>query len=200
MSARSASLQMTTSWVVWLTHQKDRIPSRGNWTSSRSQPLWTSWGSTMPSAGSCTRVRATPSINRGWGMEGLRAALPRRTWGYWWMKSLTWDKNAHSQPRRPAVSWLHQKKGGQQVEWGNSAPLLYSHETPPGALHLALEPSGQERHRSVGGVSREGPHKSSEGWNTSPVREGWENQGCSAWRREVSGRTYCVLSVLKGGL
>jgi len=21
--------------------------------------------------------------------EGLRAALPRRTWGYWWMKSLT---------------------------------------------------------------------------------------------------------------
>jgi len=37
---------------------------------------------------SCTRVRATPAINTGWGMKGLRAALPRRTWGYWWMKSL----------------------------------------------------------------------------------------------------------------
>jgi len=23
------------------------------------------------------------------GMKGLRAALPRRTWGYWWMKSWT---------------------------------------------------------------------------------------------------------------
>jgi len=29
------------------------------------------------------------SINTGWGMKGLRAALPRRTWGYWWMKSWT---------------------------------------------------------------------------------------------------------------
>ena len=28
-------------------------------------------------------------INTGWGMKGLRAALPRRTWGYWWMKSWT---------------------------------------------------------------------------------------------------------------
>jgi len=28
-----------------------------------------------------------PGINTGWRMERLRAALPRRTWGYWWMKS-----------------------------------------------------------------------------------------------------------------
>jgi len=27
--------------------------------------------------------------NTGWGMKGLRAALPRRTWGHWWMKSWT---------------------------------------------------------------------------------------------------------------
>jgi len=32
--------------------------------------------------------RATSNINTGWGMRGLRAALLRRTWGYWWMK--TW--------------------------------------------------------------------------------------------------------------
>ena len=30
-----------------------------------------------------------PSINTGWGMKGLRAALWRRNWGYWWMKSWT---------------------------------------------------------------------------------------------------------------
>jgi len=34
---------------------------------------------------SCTWVGATPAINTGWGMRGLRAALLRKTWGYWWM-------------------------------------------------------------------------------------------------------------------
>ena len=33
--------------------------------------------------------QATADINTGWGMKGLRVALKRRTWGYWWMKSWT---------------------------------------------------------------------------------------------------------------
>jgi len=45
---------------------------------------------------------------------------------------------------------LHQEKGGQQVEGGDSAPLLCSGETPLGALHPALEPSAQEKHGPVG--------------------------------------------------
>jgi len=45
--------------------------------------------SVRPSAESYTWVAATLSINTGWGMTGLRAALPRRTWGYWWLKSWT---------------------------------------------------------------------------------------------------------------
>jgi len=28
-------------------------------------------------------------LGTGGGMKGLRAALLRKTWGYWWMKSLT---------------------------------------------------------------------------------------------------------------
>ncbi|KAK4828350.1 hypothetical protein QYF61_026011 [Mycteria americana] len=39
------------------------------------------------SARSYTWVGATPSINTGWGIKGLRAALRRKTWGYWWVKS-----------------------------------------------------------------------------------------------------------------
>jgi len=45
---------------------------------------------------------------------------------------------------------LHKKQNGQQVEGGDSAPLLRSCETPPGVLSPALEPSAQVRHRHVG--------------------------------------------------
>jgi len=46
----------------------------------------------------------------------------------------------------------------QQVEGGDSAPLLRSGKTPPGALRPALEPSVQERHGPVGAGPEEG-HK-----------------------------------------
>jgi len=39
---------------------------------------------------------------------------------------------------------------GQQVNRGDSAPLLHSGETPPGVLRPALDPSAQERHGPVG--------------------------------------------------
>jgi len=39
---------------------------------------------------------------------------------------------------------------GQQVEGGDSAPLLCSGETSPGVLRPALEPSAQEGHGPVG--------------------------------------------------
>jgi len=44
------SLQMTPSWVLQLTHQKDRVLSGGSWASSRSGPMETSWDSTRPSS------------------------------------------------------------------------------------------------------------------------------------------------------
>jgi len=51
---------------------------------------------------------------------------------------------------------LHQEKCGQQVEGGDSAPLLRSVETSPGFLRLSLEPPAQEGHGPVGVGPEEG--------------------------------------------
>ena len=45
---------------------------------------------------------------------------------------------------------LHPQQRGQQVEGGDSAPLLCFCETPPAVLCPALESSAQERHGAVG--------------------------------------------------
>jgi len=68
--------------------------------------------------------------------------------------NMTWHLSPAGQP----YTWLHPKKRGQQVEGGDSAPLLRSDETPPGVLRPALEPSAQEGHGPVGAGPEEG-HK-----------------------------------------
>jgi len=45
---------------------------------------------------------------------------------------------------------LHSQQCDQQVEGGDSAPLLRSSETSPGVLCPAQEPSAQDRHGPVG--------------------------------------------------
>jgi len=56
---------------------------------------------------------------------------------------------AHSPEGQPYPG-LHPQQSGQQVEGGDSAPLLCSGETPLGVLCPALEPSAQDRHGAVG--------------------------------------------------
>jgi len=70
-STPSASLPATPSCVVLLTCLKDRMPCRETWTGSSYGPRRTSWGSTHPTARSCTWVMATPAISTSWGNEKL---------------------------------------------------------------------------------------------------------------------------------
>ncbi|KAK4831735.1 hypothetical protein QYF61_018865 [Mycteria americana] len=102
--------------------------------------------------------RSNPQYQYRRGMKGLRAALPRRTWGYWWMKAGHEPTMCAHSPEGQPYPGLHQKKHGQQVEGGDSPPLFHSCETPPGVLCPALEYSAQEKHGPVGAGPEEG-HK-----------------------------------------
>jgi len=65
------------------------------------------------------------------GDEGIENSPAEKDLGYWWMKS-------------------YLKQCGQQVEGGDSAPLVHSGETSPGVLRPALELPAQDRHGPVG--------------------------------------------------
>lgn len=60
-------------------------------------------------AKSCIWLRTITNIDSHWAKRRLTAALSRRTWGYWWIKNWIWACDVHSQPRKPATSWVASK-------------------------------------------------------------------------------------------
>ena len=59
-------------------------------------------------------------------------------------------------PKGQTYLGLYQEKHDQQVERGDSAPLLFSCETPPAVLYSVLGPPTQEGHGAVGAGLEEG--------------------------------------------
>ena len=127
-----------------------------------------------------------------WG--DLRAALWRRPWGYWWMKSWTWPSNVCSQPGRPTVPWAASRESWP-AGWGGwfypSAVLWWDPTWRPASSSGA---SSTGKTQTCWSGSRGDPQQWSEGWNTSPMRKGWESWGCPAWIREGCGETLLQLS------
>ena len=189
---------MTLSWVVWSTCLRDGMPSRESWTSWRSGPMWISWGSTRPNAGSCTWAGATPAISKGWETKRLRAALLRKIWRYWWTKSWIQATNVHLQPRRPTASWA-----ASQAAWPagrgrgccSSAPLWWD---------LTWSPVSSSGTPSTGKTwmswSKGGRQKWSEGWNAYPMRKVWETLVVQPGEEKAAGRPYSSLPVPEGAL
>ena len=100
----------------------------------RGGPVWTSWSSTRTSARSCTWVGAIASTNTCWADNGLRAALRRRTWGWWLTRSSTWPGGVYLEPRRPTVSWAASREVWP-AGWGRwfcpSTPLRWDSTSSP---------------------------------------------------------------------
>ena len=119
--------------------------SKGSWAGLRGEPMPTSWSSVRQHARSCTWAGATSSIDTGWAGNVLRAALSRRIWECQ-HKLAMWAFIPEGQPHTE----LHQEKRDQQVERGDSALLLCSHETPPGVLNPVLGCPTQEGHWAAG--------------------------------------------------
>ena len=90
---------------------------------------------------------------------------------------------------------LHHKQRGQQVERGDSAPLLRSGESPPGVLRPALEPSAQEQQGAVG-VGAEKGHKNEPRAGAPLLWGKAERVGAvQPGEDKAAGRPYCSLPV-----
>ena len=146
------------------------------------------------------KVGATPAINTGWEMRRLRAAQPRRTLGYWWMKSWTWATNVPSQPRRPTVPWAASKAAwpAGRGRWFCPSTLLcwdsaWSPASSSGALIAAKTWTCWSGSR--------GGHENDQRAGATLLWRKAERVGLvQPWEEKVAGRSYCGLSVLKGGL
>lgn len=81
-------------WVAQLTNLRDRLPSRGMWTCSRSGSM--RLNKVKASSKVLHLGGGIPSINTGWGMSEIKPVLLWKTWGFWWRRSWRWACNVHS--------------------------------------------------------------------------------------------------------
>lgn len=92
------------------------VSSRRIWTRLISGPMGISWDLTRPRARCCTWAGTTPGINTDWGMNGLRAALLRRTRGGW--EASHDPAKCACIPENQTCPGLHPEQHGQQGKEG----------------------------------------------------------------------------------
>lgn len=97
------------------------------------------------------------------GDEKIKNTLWRRTWGHWWMKSLTWASTVHLRLRKPIESWGSSKEGWPAER---DCSLLYCDFVRPlsRVMGSAVFPVQE---RSCRSGCRGGPQRWPEGWSTS---------------------------------
>ena len=150
------------------TRWREGMPSRGTWTGWRGGTVRTAWSSTRPRSRSCTWVRAIPSTTPGWVENGWRAALRRRTWGVGGREAPHEPATCAGSPESHPCPGLRVQQREQQVEGGDSAPLLRSGETP---LQCCVQLGGPQHKKDtelLGRVQRR-PRRCCEGWSTSAL-------------------------------
>ena len=130
----------------------------------------------------------------------LTAALPRRTWKYWWMKSWTWTTNVRAQLRSPTLFWAASREewpAGRGTGFCPSTSLCsdptWSPASSSGALSTRKTWSCWSRAR--------GGHKNDLKAGT-PLLWG-KAEGVGAFQpgeEKAAGRPYSSLPVPQGGL
>jgi len=191
---------MTPSWVVQLTCLRDGVPPTGTWTSWRGGSVWTLWGSTRASIGSCTLIKAIQYQYR-LGDEGVERSPAEKDLGVLTDEKLnmTWQHVLAAQKANHILGCIPNSVASRATE--GILPLCSNLVRPHLESCIQLwSPQHWKDMDLLEWVQRR-PQRWYEGWNTSALRKGWETWGCSAWRREGSRETLLwTFSTYKGGL
>jgi len=129
-------------------------------------------------------------------MNGLRVAVEKD------LRILMIEKldELACSPESQTYPGLHKNKYGQQVEGGDSTPLLYCREIPSVVLSLALEPLAQERREPARAPPKES-HENDQRFGTILLwREAETLAVDQPAEEQAAGIPYFSLSVYKGGL